>query len=49
MIGVPVELDGQPRASALDYQVNAESTNLMLDLDPVSARDEVAVDVTLEV
>jgi hypothetical protein len=49
VIGVPVEFDRQAAASALDDEVDAEAAYPVLDFDTVSASDEVAVDVALEV
>ena len=49
MVGVSVEFDGQPSASAFDHEVDAEPAYPVLDLDAVSAGDEVAVDVAFEV
>jgi hypothetical protein len=44
-----VEFDGQPYASAFDHEVDAEPAYPVLDLDAVSADDEVALDVAFEV
>ena len=49
VVGVSVEFDGQAPAPAFDDEVDAEPAYPVLDFDAVSAGDEVAVDVALEV
>ncbi len=50
VVGVSVEFDGEaPTTSAFDDEVDAEAAYTVLDSDPVSAGDEVTVDVAFEV
>ena len=49
VVGVSVEFDGQAAAPALDHEVDAEAADPVLGFDAVSAGDDVAVDVALEV